>query len=347
MFNKVKKQNLLKTIIFTFLFVNLFATFVFATSHERANIIIGKNSSEGENIYIEKNNATLDSIISIMSEEDALTAYVYISEYRKGDTSMEKLLIDLIHKYDPNFALNIAQYILVENDTLYLTTYNVRRPSYTIECKPISTIALFEKNELDEAAQIFWNKFKSIVPVDFYENVENIHFEKNKNQDNLITICVSSISADRWELSVDISLLDSENESMLYDNIMYATVYYYILKKDQIEQLVKTKGNYQYAGETYRTDSYINKFYKKFWKGRRSETNSDQYALYKKEFLNRKASRTVYDDMAVSFVNYVKNGYMRRYLGFRADKTNFFDDYEFFKNLAKSFRTFLGIKKLS
>lgn len=344
---RIKKQKYFKALLLLSAFVFLFTNSAFATSYEGANIVIGKNSSDKDDVYIEQNNTTLENIVKNMTEEDALTAYVYVSEYRKGDKEMEDLLVDLLRKYEPIFALNIAHYILQENYATYLTTYIVKRPTYDIEPMPIKAITTVQNNELDKVANIFWKRFKEFVPEEFYNDVDCIHIDSNKDPNNLITFCRSSLTLDHYELIVDLSLLNDINIETLYDYFMYLTVYYFVLNDDQVEQLVETRGNYKYGGFSYRTDSYINRFYKKFWKGRRFETNTNQYQYYKKEFLNEKASRTVYDDMAVSFVNYVKNGYMRRYLGFRADKTNFFDDYELFRNLAKTFRSFLGIKKLS
>lgn len=319
----------------------------FATSHEEANVVIGKNSTEADNIFIDKRNETFEKLMKLMSKEDSAKVFVYISEYRKGNKEVINDLTDLIYKYDKEHAVHIANYILKEQYITYLTSYTVDHLTHKLVETPISSVATFRNDVMNSAAASFWENFKGVVPEEFSNSIESIHFEKDKDPDNLITICESTTVPGYWDMNVDVSIVDVSNTDKLWDYFMYVTVFYYCLRDDQVEKLVETKGNYIFKDKTYRTDSYINKFYKKFWKGRRQETNTNQYSLYKKEFLNAKASRTVYDDMAVSFVNYVKNGYMRRYLGFRADKTNFFDEYEFFRNLANHFRNILSIKKIS
>lgn len=325
------------------LFIGLPTIFSYATSYESANILIGPNASDPDLISVDKDNYALKTLSQYMTPEDTMYAIVYVSEYNKGNVDAKQKLEELVFKYNPSGAAQVVNYILFDKNVKLLGSFAVNNVTNTLAFYPIIGLAESYDANVSYVANSFWEKFRSFAPVDFTHSISAIHIESNKEADNLATMVQSKNDASQFEINIDISLLDAANVEELNKYIIYLTTYYYILRMEQIEFLAPKKDNYAYAGHTYRDDSYINLFYKRFWKGRRKEVNISQYELYKNEFFDHKASRTVYDDMAVSYYHYIKNGIMRRYLGFRADKNNFFYDYPLFRDLAKEFRLKLGI----
>lgn len=340
----INKQRRLLCLFLAFSFIFVSHVVTFATSHEKANVVVGPNSTDANQMYVDGKNFALDALQNVMSNHDFLLAMVYVSDYRKGDKSAMKSLTDLVATYNIENANQIINYILQDSTVKLLGSYAINHASNTLSYVQMNGLTTASTGNLDMTANAIWVNMQSFLPLEFLNSITTIHLELNKDKNTLITIHESSEDASTWEMNVDISLLDVDKKEELYKNLVYATVFYYCLRTDQIEFISPKKDNYMYQTKYYKNDSYINKFYKKFWKDRRQEVNTSQYGLYKNEFLDEKASRTVYDDMAVSFYNYVTKGIMRRYLGFRADKNNFFDDIPIFKELAKIFRIKLGVK---
>lgn len=331
------------SILLAMSFVCVVNTTAFATSYEQANIVIGPNSTDGDAMRIDTKNYALEALKGVMSAKDFLLAMVYVSDYRKGDKSVVDSLTTLVSNYNIDNAKQIVNYILQDGTIELLGSYSVDHTTNTVSFVEMKGLTNGVTTNLDTIANVAWQSIVNFVPKEFSNSITKVHLEYNKDMTTLITMHESSTDASTWELNMDVSLLDAGNKDELIKYLIYITTFYYCLRTDQIEFLSPKKGNYVYQEKSYKDDSYINRFYKKFWKGRRKEVNTVQYDLYKNEFLDEKASRSVYDDMAVSFENYVRKGIMKRYLGFRADKTNFFDDYPKFRELAKEFRLKLNI----
>ena len=339
----LKKQSKLLRKMVVFCFVFAFSFNAFATSLDVADVIIGPNSSEPDSILLDDENYALESLSKVMNTHDLMLAAVYISDYRRGDKRAENDLKALISKYDIPNVNQIMNYILQDHKVRLLASYVIDHTTNSLAFTPVNGLVDSVDANTTLMATFLWNEIVKLAPPEFTNNINVMHLELNKDNDTMATMCAVSTDASKWDINLDIRLLDPDKTEEITKNIIYLTTFYYILRTDQIEFLSPKKDNYSYAGNTYRDNSYINIFYRRFWKGRRKEINLSQYDIYKNEFLNSKASRTVYDDMAVSFYNYVNVGIMRRYLGFRADKTNFFHEYPFFKDLAKQFRYKLGI----
>lgn len=316
----------------------------FATSYENADVIVGPNSTDAGNVYVDDENFALDSLKKIMNPNDFALATIYVSDYRKGNKEAENNLRNLISKYNSQNINQIMNYLLQDNKVRLLSTFSINHLNNDLIFVPMVGLVDSADANTTLLAKTFWNYVLTLAPRDFVDSINLLHIDLNKDYDNMATLCSSSTDASRWDINVDVRLLDPNNEEEVKKNIIYLMTYFYVLRTDQVEFLSPKKGNYSYDGRTYKDNSYINDFYRRFWKSRRNEINTNQYSLYKNEFLDTRASRTVYDDMAVSFYNYVTKGVMKRYLGFRADKTNFFNDYPFFKDLAKKLRINLGIK---
>lgn len=307
-----------------------------------SDVIFGPVSSEKDAFIVDERNYALESLKSVLSPEDYARVETLISDYRKGDKEKINELTQIIAKYNQKDAGRLVNYLLTDNDTKLVSRFEVNHTTNTLAFAPIQGLDIQSDAGITAQVQTMWQKILNFVPYEVSQSIDSISVEMNKPKENLITICSLDGLASKWEMNVDISLLIMDDDLKLCEHLIYMTIYYFVLRTDQVEFLNPKNDNYKFGTLTYKDDSYINLFYKKFWKGRRSEVNTDQYELYKKEFFNSKASRTVYDDMAVSFLNYVQGGYMRRYLGFKADKNNFFNDFPFFKQLAKGFRTEIG-----
>lgn len=322
------------------------SSFVYAISMDgkgESDIILGPISSEKDLVVIDEKNYALEALISILSPEDYVKVAGLISDYRKGDKDKIEDITKIVEKYISKDARRIVNYLIMDYNTKLVSRFAINHTTETLTFAPIEGFQMGNDEVITKQVQAMWKKIVNFVPYDVSQSIDCISVEMNKPKDNLITICSLDDLANKWEMNIDISFLLVNDDRKLCENLIYATIFYFVLRTDQVEFLAPKEGNYKFGLLTYKDDSYINLFYNKFWKGRRSEINADQYELYKKEFFNSKASRTVYDDMAVSFLNYVQNGYMRRYLGFKADKNNFFNDIPFFKQLAKGFRTEINI----
>lgn len=271
---------------------------------------------------------------------DYNTLVELLTSVYNGNMEAKEMIKLLLKDYSPNSEELILQYLVNDKNIKLDALYFVDKNTHALGYVPIQCFTDFEENEyVRNIKTILWTEALAIFPDEMLENVSNIVIEENKSRDNLVTISHTK-DFKTWALSFDVLAVADMDD--LRDSLIQAVAYYYILNSSQTEPSA-SKNNYTFDGMTYADKSYINIFYKKFWKGRRKEWNVNQKTLYEKDFINEKASRTVYDDMAVSFTEYVKHGIAYRYLGFRADKQNFFDNYEFFRNLANKLRESIGI----
>lgn len=331
--NKIIKLNI---IFLTTLFINGVS---FASTYEKPNVLMGPNSINYEDIYLDDRNYALESLSKIMTKEDTLKAYVYVSEYRKGNKDIIENLVDLIRIYNPNHAQFITNYIINDNNIKLKAAFSVNHMDNSINYYDIYGLTEPLTAILKNDAEIIWNKFINYVPEEFHKNIDYIYLEEGKHREAYITICEVDDNAEKWSICFDVALAKDENYEQMKELIIHNTVYYYILRADQVEMNKPRKGNYVYRDRVYKDDSYINLFYKKFWKQRRKEINSGQFDLYPEEFFNSKASKTVYDDMAVSFVIYMLEGVsFKNDTKFTTLKRNFFNDFEVFKSLALFYR---------
>ena len=299
------------------------------------------SENEGENFLFDSiDSYALRQLKNYLPSTDYDTLVDLLLKVQNGDTEAKNLIKLLLKDYSPNSEELISQYLINDKNIKLDALYFVEKGTYALGYVPIQCFTDREENEyVRNIKTALWTEALAIFPNEMLDNISNIAIEENKSRENLITISHTS-DFKTWALSFDVLAVTDTND--LRDALIQAVAYYYILNNKQTEPSA-SKNNYVYDGMTYADKSYINIFYKKFWKGRRKEWNVNQKTLYEKDFINAKASRTVYDDMAVSFTEYVKHGIAYRYLGFRADKQNFFDDYEFFRNLASEIRKNIGI----
>lgn len=334
-------KNLIKILV---LVVIVSTSTVFANTYEAPNVIIGPASSEPNAVIIDEKNYTMEELMKTMTYNDSMKMIAYVSEYRKGTKEVEDLLIELISKYNGSDAKAITGYILQDKHIKLLGGFYIDHNTNNLLYVKMQNVTLDENPDITNFGNDLWKKMRASIPNDFYDNIDYLYLELNKGYENAISICEINEEAKKWAMYVDISLLADTNGDELIKNFIYATVYYYILRNDQIDFENKKNENYSYWNHYYKDDSYINQFYKKFWKGRFKEINLGQKKQYPNDFFDNKASKTVYDDMAVSFFNYIFKGVINvNSSKLYYQKNNFFDNYDIFKALTTFFRVKNGI----
>lgn len=329
----------LKTFCLFLVIVFCLVTISFADTYEAPNVIIGPASYEPNMIIIDDVNFTMEEVVKVMSQEDGLKLVRFVSEYRKGNREVYNDLLSLVAKYNIKDAKTIVDYILKDSTVKILAGYSIDHSTNKLKYHKIDNVTVKNNKDIEKYGEVAWKKIIDNVPKDFYDNIDFIFLEQNKGYDSAINLCALDEMANRWCLYMDIELLGDTSKSELIKNLIYATVYYYILKNDQVEFDNVKKNTYSYKGKYYKEHSYINIFYKRFWKDKFKEINKSQKLEYPTAFFDDKSSKTAYDDMAVSFYNYLYHGVDEtNTANYTKAKNNFFDEYELFQILAKFFR---------
>ena len=149
---------------------------------------------------------------------------------------------------------------------------------------------------------------------------------------------VDSIIVEFKRKKSSFSVID-EDLFFYYDDLKYniqiGLAFYHALNMDNVINVgVNNKNTYTLRGLQYAEDSAINKFYKRFWKGRKTEYDVEQSSKYVDHFFNTKASRTCYDDFAISFLQYALKGKRSTSKTVLSDKLMFFDNLSEYTALA-------------
>lgn len=319
----------------------LFFVLIFCISYNSfadvvRNNIISKIYEETQDKYDieDQTNGVLDTITSFMTPEDNEELRTLVVKYFAGEKELLDDMIPIVAKYtqNPVYVLNyvlfeksvspVARFLLVNGELVPAPLVDNLLTSY------------FKEDDLTKVLYI-WERLKHKWPEEDLKHIAVLQISKNKQTDTLVAI--SPFSDDNkenlWVLDLDENLFFYDDE--LDYNLNIALAFYYALNMDNvIDEGTKIKNTYSLRGLQYSESSPINKFYKKFWKGRKIEYDINQLSKYSNNFFNEKASRTCYDDFAISFLEYALKGKNSATKTVLIEKLKFFDDISEYKALA-------------
>lgn len=241
-----------------------------------------------------------------------------------------------------------------ESDTrLNLVTYLVINGDGLSQPRILQVPAEYKPYQQDTSAHLrVWDFFTSLVPAEQRKWIVRYTIFTDGNSNALAWVRRENSNNTRWEMGVDI--LDSTEPIDLTKTIIHETAHLVTLNPDQIVQ------NKDFPNTPYQNkdacpqlntsegcstpDSYIYKFYQKFWmpiyedwlenvyKAKsKSEEDYDRavgkfYSEYQNLFAQGYAATSIEEDMAVSFEYFIVNP-MATGSSFSAKKMRFFYDY--------------------
>lgn len=333
-----KRINIAITATVVTVFVSIFLPFnVFSNTYENPNVIIGPNSTMNNEYETGEKNYAFESFSEIMEKTDIYKTVAFISEYRKGNKEIIENLTNLILKYNDKDVQVILNYMLNDNYIKLLSAYTVNHIEDKLDYHSIKGLTMPENGDIIENGNKVWTKLKAYLPAEFLNNIDGVFLEMNKAEEDMMTICELNNTANKWAVYIDVRLLLDDYEEELFKQAVHNTVYYYTLRTDQIAFEKQKKDNYSYLSHIFLDESYINAFYRKYWKGKFKEINLGQIDIYPNTFVNNKASRTVYKDMAVSFYYYLGIEKPKNTTQIINEKIKFFNNYDTFRVLKNFF----------
>ena len=319
-------------------FLLILVMFFVVCNHSFADVVkpntISKFYDDKKNIYeIEgQTNNVLNTITSKMTKEDEVELRKMVVNFFAGEKDLLNDMIALVGKYSksPDYLLN---YVLFEKSVTPVARYQIING----ELNPIADIdqmliSYYKEEDLTKAYYI-WDKIKQIWPIEDLQHISYFHLSKNKEEDAKIAISILDPETNTWTLDIDEDLFFYYDD--LKYNIQIGLAFYHALNMDNVINVgVNNKNTYTLRGLQYAEDSAINKFYKRFWKGRKTEYDVEQSSKYVDHFFNTKASRTCYDDFAISFLQYALKGKRSTSKTVLSDKLMFFDNLSEYTALA-------------
>ena len=328
--------------------------FVFATSSFAAVVardaskILAPNLENG--IYVDEVNYGLQKLKSHMSDIDYAYAVTYVSNYRRNVDGAEEGLRAIVSKYITSDNVDLVlDYVLRYNDVEHLGQFKVDKTTNTPVFTPIKNFTEVAGSGAMASAVVYWNMMSVFAPLEFIDCVVDFNIDNNRDTNEYVLFKIKDDLATKFELCVDQSICPEAKINTLVENIIYLTAYYYAFNVTQVDFAAPANStNYKFEGFTYADNSAVNAFYKRYWSDNKVEIHSNQYPTYNKEFINPKASYSVYDDMAVSFYNYVYNNNVytatgRKYFWYKSDKISFFRNFGTFVAAANELRAKLNI----
>ena len=342
-------KNVLKIKKSIFVMLCMISTFIFGLTVHAAVISRDADKVNAPNLenglYVDDVNYGLQKLQSHMSELDYTYAFMYVSNYRRAIEGAEEGLRAIVAKYIVADDLDLVMdYILKYNNVEHLGKFKIDAATNGVVFSPIKNFTEAAGAGAIAAATSYWNNMNAYAPAEFVESIESFNIDNNRDKNELVTFYIKDSLSTKFEVTVDASICAADKLQSLIENIIYLTTYYLCFRIVEVDFSAPADSkNYKFQGFTYGDKSVVNLFYKRFWGGNKKEMHSTQYDVYNKEFINDKASYSVYDDMAVCFYNYILENQGYKYFWYKAAKISFFRDYGYFVSVAQEFRTKLGI----
>lgn len=308
-----------------------------------ASKIMAPNMDNG--IYVDAVNYALQKLQKHMSDIDYAYAVTYVSNYRRNIDGAEDGLRAIVSKYITSDNINLVMdYLLKYNEVEHLGQFKIDKTTNTPVFTPIKNFTESASDVAIASAATYWNMMSAFAPLEFIDCVVDFNIDNNRDINEYVVFNIKDDLATKFSLNVDQSICPEGKIDTLLENIIYLTAYYYAFNITQVDfAATKDSTNYKFEGFTYADNSAVNSFYKRFWGGNKNEMHSSQYDVYNKEFINPKASYSVYDDVAVCFYNYVYNNQGRKYFWYKSDKISFFRNFGAFVGAANELRAKLNI----
>lgn len=336
----MKKHIKKIVLIHVFILVLVASNMVFSKS--RSNGTIDSSISDYE-LYKNQTNGVLAHYIQLMSGDDMLICEQSLRKYKEGYTKEAwEEMTDMLSHYT-NAPTYVAYYLLIEPTTIPFAYYYISSDLKIVNATEGTNFGdpLTAKDETD--CQKIWKYFLSIYNTEELSHFKNISFTKRNDYENGVNISPIDDNFDTWMIDISINLL--KNPDILFRNVASSLVYYHALRKENLDLSKNTNNNnYTAYNHKYRQDSAINQFYKLYWKRIRLEYDQSSIKDYKKDFISAKAARTCHDDFVESFFNYMIRGVINETENnsIVSQKTNFFDKYDEYKDLANRLRVEFG-----
>ena len=334
-------KNIIKKIelIVVFILVLVPTNRLFAKSRSIGTI---DSSISNYEIYKNQTNGVLSHYIQLMNGDDMLTCEQCLKKYKEGYTTEAWEEMTQMLSHYTNAPAYVAYYLLIEPTTIPYALFNIS-PELTIYNATEGTIfgepiTVKDQNNCKK----IWKYFLSIYNADELSHFSIISFTKRDDLENGVSISPIDDAFDTWMIDISINLL--KDQDLLYKNVAGSLVYYHALRKENLDTSNTNNNNYVAYNRKYRYDSAINQFYRMYWKKIRIEYDQSSIKDYKKDYISTKASRTCHDDFVESFFNYMKKGVISEgeNNSIISQKTNFFDKYDEYRQLAKRLRVNFG-----
>lgn len=255
--------------------------------------------------------------------------------YEKYEDLLNDMFGELIGEYEENIDIH-GVYDITDNKLILSLDKN----DY-----PDNHISVEITDEMKKLHQKLWDRVSEIIPNSYKKYIGKFEIGTD-GIDGILASVVELNDLSNWSLFVDIKdSLNDKNEFLKDFETTIIHEFGHILTLNNT-QLTKRKINNTYETEegSTRVNSYLNKFYDKFWKN--IDANEDEYDRYDENnssYVTEYAASNVEEDIAESFATFIL-GDKKRGRTIAEEKINFFYNFDELIKLRNTIRENLGLK---
>ncbi len=186
----------------------------------------------------------------------------------------------------------------------------------------------------------------SISPDNFSDSyLANLVFLTETADDSAAFVTPNPQNPSKWDVFINMQSYYEDGQKEMVFTLIHEFAHILTLNSNQIDEdadVTSCKTYYTQEGCT-NNDSYLNKFYQKFWKGKgfnvQSDNPLDNYSKYPNAFVTEYAATNPGEDIAESFASFVFKQKPKSPATIAEEKILFFYEYPELVDLRKSVRS--------
>ncbi|WBW96453.1 putative zinc-binding metallopeptidase [Oceanirhabdus sp. W0125-5] len=222
------------------------------------------------------------------------------------------IINEILEKYD----YNLDEVLESIQEQRYLASFNIINGELSINEEMISKE--YSKENL-RRYQLLWERVKNIIPKSHIERIIKFSIDTDGQNNVMAYVNEEDTTSEDWRLTIDkidaIKEDDQLNNEELNNTIVHEFGHILTLNNTQVEEgIIEDSINYCTETATTKDNSYLNKFYYKFWKGineewiKAQESEEAKRVFYEnniEHFVTEYASTNILEDIAESFTAFV------------------------------------------
>lgn len=327
-----------------------------------SDFALSQKDKIGENDY--NTLVRLDEKINELNEK---LEKLYESEIFKKVDDLNDQIQNIYEEIDDILIKNNLNpeevYGQLEGNGVILALFDVNNGDISLSDRSIKGTGDITDKDM-ELYKKLWNHSKKIIPSEFIKKITKFEINTDGYQNVMAHVISESTDQSKWRLALDIK--DSLNSDGSFNDeidntVIHEFMHVITLNDTQLKDKVDPySGTYTVDEGTLTKDSYLNKFYNKFWKSIEKDFNESStskgaeddtmgenqfYEKYKDQFVSDYAATNPVEDIAETFRVFVMEDAPIGRDQIKDKKVMFFYSFDELVKYRSEIRTNLGLGK--
>lgn len=233
-------------------------------------------------------------------------------EYLDGEEDMIRALNKLYVQYTNQYLGESGFWPYSPIEDVELGRFKINHEDYSLEFEATDEVPSPPEAEEMEQYQTIWEWMLDIMPEDAFRDFTYVNFWTDGPYETLAYVAYTDPSAMEWEIYVDVQdAIDSYE--YFTRTILHEYTHYVTLNGNQVTYTdQQTASTYNEMGMVSNEDSYINRYYERFWKYILDDRLIDMastsfFQRHVNEFVTSYAATDPSEDICESFASFVFN----------------------------------------